>query len=58
MDVKESTTHKPDDILTAEPDRQYRSNDDTMSDVKEAEVLDAYGNEEGAEVQCTISLFC
>ncbi|PQE23104.1 amino acid transporter protein [Rutstroemia sp. NJR-2017a WRK4] len=51
MDAKESTTHKPDDIMTAEPDRQYRPNDDSMSDVKEAEVLDAYGNEEGAEVQ-------
>ncbi|KAM3073372.1 hypothetical protein ACMFMF_006577 [Clarireedia jacksonii] len=51
MDVKESTKHKRDDILAAEPDRQYRSNDDTMPDVKEAEVLDAYGNEEGAEVQ-------
>lgn len=46
----QTASSKPEDISIAN-DQQARDQE-SLPDMKEAEVLDAYGNEEGAEVKC------
>lgn len=60
MDVEKKIASKPmhpDDITAANNVRGHIRQDDESSDMKVAEVLDAFGNEEGAEVQCKFCLF-
>lgn len=45
-----------DDTTAANNIRGHIRQDDESSEMKVAEVLDAYGNEEGAEVQCEFCL--
>lgn len=54
MDVEKVISNKlmKDDITAANNVRGHIRADDESSDIKVAEVLDAFGNEEGAEVQC------
>lgn len=42
-------SYKPDNISVA--NGQHRD-EESMTDIKEGEALDPYGNEEGAEIQC------
>ncbi|ESZ95062.1 putative N amino acid transport system protein [Sclerotinia borealis F-4128] len=54
MDAEKASTNKPmhpDDITAGNNGRGHIRQDDESSDMKVAEVLDAFGNEEGAEVQ-------
>ncbi|KAL3426729.1 transmembrane amino acid transporter [Phlyctema vagabunda] len=44
-------SQKPDEISNAHNHGQHGTDVESVPDMKEAEVLDAYGNEEGAEVQ-------
>lgn len=56
MDPEKATSNKAtkDDITAANNVRGNIRADDQSSDMKVAEVLDAFGNEEGAEVQCML----
>lgn len=47
----EKATRKPDEM--SDTSQQANLQDDNLSDMKTAEVLDPFGNEEDAEVQCT-----
>lgn len=46
----QAAAYKPDDIAYA--NGQGILDEESLPDMKDTEVLDAYGNEEGAEIQC------
>lgn len=47
---------KPDDLPINHGHQEGRD-EESLPDMKETEVLDAYGNEEGAEVKCNVLHF-
>ena len=50
MNDEQKIAYKPDDI--ALENGSHTVDPDSLSDIKEAEVIDPYGNEDGAEIQC------